>query len=110
MSDARKCASGSVVERLLAKEKVAGSIPVSRSIKIADTRRVSAIFLSPILGSKGSFSPPARSVRKQASTGRRSPPSHAFFCPEIKLLCWFPDICVLWSLSPLESVHFGKRV
>ena len=45
--------------------------------KIADTRRVSAIFLSPILGSKGSFSPPARSVRKQASTGRRSPPSCA---------------------------------
>ncbi len=28
----RKCASGSVVEHLLAKEGVAGSIPVSRSL------------------------------------------------------------------------------
>ena len=29
-----KCASGSVVEHLLAKERVAGSSPVSRSLKI----------------------------------------------------------------------------
>ena len=42
-----------MVERLLAKEKVAGSIPVSRSIKIADTRRVSAIFFEPNPGLKG---------------------------------------------------------
>ena len=31
-----------------------------------------------------------------------------FLCPEIKQLCWFLDFCVLWSLSPFESVSYSS--
>ena len=41
-----KCASGSVVEHLLAKERVAGSIPVSRLEKIRDIERYLLFFSS----------------------------------------------------------------
>ncbi len=51
-----------MVERLLAKEKVAGSIPVSRSEQEKVIPKGYCLFLvsSPGLGSKGSFSAPLR--------------------------------------------------
>ena len=59
------CASGSVVERLLAKEKVAGSIPVSRSHeKKNDTKSVSFFFSSPARARKFDVYAPLRSAWK----------------------------------------------
>ena len=60
-----QCASGSAVEHLLAKEGVAGSIPVSRSHeKKNDTKSVSFFFSSPARARKFDVYAPLRSAWK----------------------------------------------
>ena len=70
------CASGSAVEHLLAKEGVAGSIPVSR-LKKERYQSVSFFFSSPA-GLESSMSTLRSGPRSPRSPGPRAP-SRAFF-------------------------------
>ena len=63
----KTCASGSAVEHLLAKEGVAGSIPVSR-LKKERYRMVSFFFFEPCQGSK------VRCLRSAPVRAGRGPP------------------------------------
>ena len=76
----KTCASGSAVEHLLAKEGVAGSIPVSRFQKEIERYQVVPLdfFFEPNPGLEGSMSP-LRSGRRKAEVPRTSCDVSRFF-------------------------------
>ena len=82
------CASGSAVEHLLAKEGVAGSIPVSRSQKTIERYRKVPLdlFFESNPGLEGSMSP-LRSGRYKTKVPRTLCTVSRFFCAKV-----FPGI------------------
>ena len=68
----KTCASGSAVEHLLAKEGVAGSIPVSR-LKKERYRMVSFFFFRALAGLESSMSTLRSGPRRPRSPGPRAP-------------------------------------
>ena len=109
--ETQQCASGSVVEHLLAKEGVAGSIPVSRFfftikwVPLVGTHFI--VKTSPRGSNRFDFSPAgsvgASPLRGESSTGRPHPVSRFFNAKKTPIIgCLF----ALMSLVPDSKVRF----
>ena len=99
------CASGSVVEHLLAKEGVAGSIPVSRLEKRTIPNRYRSFFRA-LAGLESSISTLRSGPRSPRSPGPRAPSRASFICSGSLDFTGFPLFYVVADLHPPAPSRF----